>query len=215
MVLSPESWFFSSRSSALFYVTTKHHPGHDEHLWLTMGLFKFVCCVERWEKSSSWTFSLRTWLSRGVWTRTEFWGGWWWPWGQMFGAAAQPLLLLAQRHHFVAKLLIWWPTYKAAVHIFCFNVGLYFMSIKNKRHTNSFTPMTYAVSSNKEKHAEVNKGKWEGQNKHLLFCFQGLSISNHVPWISWLWLSGSQLLPSSLIDLVDHSISQFTHQLWK
>lgn len=34
-----------------------------------------------------------------------------------------------------------------------------------------------------------------------------------VPRVSWLRFSGSQLLSSSLIDLVDYFVAQFTHQL--
>lgn len=59
----------------------------------------------------------------------------------------------------------------------------------------------YQVQLAKSKTLMINDGR-ENTN---YFC---------LPWISRLWFSGSQFLTASLINLVYHSISKFTHQLW-
>lgn len=40
-----------------------------------------------------------------------------------------------------------------------------------------------------------------------------LTLPPSVPRIAWLWFPGSELLPTSLVDLVDRSVSQLAHQL--
>lgn len=123
---------------------TRHHPGQDQDFWMSLvvSLVLLICSFIKFRdegKVTENTNSQRcvtfvnfflTWLSGDVWTGSEFWGGRWRSWRQMLRAAAQPLLLFAQRNHFVAKLLVRWPAYKPAVHIFGFDVGLYLMSVR-------------------------------------------------------------------------------------
>lgn len=46
-------------------------------------------------------------------------------------------------------------------------------------------------------------------------CITGApTLPPSVPRIAWLWFPGSELLPTSLVDLVDRSVSQLAHQLW-